>query len=146
MSTEAAIKEKVSYFEELEAIRAELDKCMKCGNCMAVCPVYGAEKLETSVTRSKIAVAEAVLDGQLELDDPQVYEMLFNCLVCKSCMSNCPTQVNFERIMLALRAALVRKKRVALAEEDDLRHPETPEVVRRWYAHRRCHAAAGLPR
>ena len=82
---------------------------MKCGNCMAVCPVYGAEKLETSVTRSKIAVAEAVLDGQLELDDPQVYEMLFNCLVCKSCMSNCPTQVNFERIMLALRAALVRK-------------------------------------
>ena len=109
MSTEAVIKEKTSYFEELEAIRAELDKCMKCGNCMAVCPVYGAEKLETSVTRSKITIAEAVLDGQLELDDPQVYDMLFNCLVCKSCMSNCPTQVNFECIMLALRAALVRK-------------------------------------
>ena len=109
MTTEAPSKEKAGYFEELEAIREELDKCMKCGNCMAVCPVYGAEKLETSVTRSKIAIAEAVLDGTLELDDPQVYDMLFNCLVCKSCMSNCPTQVNFECIMLALRAALVRK-------------------------------------
>ncbi len=109
MSTETIIPEKASYFEELEVIRAELDKCMKCGNCMAVCPVYGAEKLETSVTRSKITIAEAVLDGELELDDPQVYDMLFNCLVCKSCMSNCPTQVNFESIMLALRAALVRK-------------------------------------
>lgn len=110
-ATETLVKKQAqtSYFEELEVIREELDKCMKCGNCMAVCPVYGAEKLETSVTRSKIAVAEAVLDGTLELDDPQVYDMLFNCLVCKSCMSNCPTQVNFERIMLALRAALVRK-------------------------------------
>lgn len=109
MDTETLTKKKSSSFEELEAIREELDKCMKCGNCMAVCPVYGVEKQETSVTRSKIAIAEAVLDGVLELDDPQVYEMLFNCLVCKSCMSNCPTQVNFERIMLALRAALVRK-------------------------------------
>jgi glycolate oxidase iron-sulfur subunit len=98
-----------TYHDDLAIVREELDKCMKCGNCMAVCPVYGVEKLETSVTRSKIAVAEAVLAGTLALDDPQVYAMLFNCLVCKSCMTNCPTKVNFDRIMLALRAALVRK-------------------------------------
>ena len=41
----------------------EIDKCMKCGNCMAVCPVYGVDKSETAVTRSKIAIAEAVLKG-----------------------------------------------------------------------------------
>ncbi len=98
-----------TYHDELEVIREEIDKCMKCGNCMAVCPVYGAEKVESAVTRSKIAVAQAVLDGDLELDDPEVYTMAFNCLVCKSCMTNCPTKVNFDRIMLALRAALVRK-------------------------------------
>ena len=98
-----------TYHDELAVIREELDKCMKCGNCMAVCPVYGAEKVEAAVTRSKIAVAQAVLDGDLTLDDPEVYEMAFNCLVCKSCMTNCPTKVNFDRIMLALRAALVRQ-------------------------------------
>lgn len=98
-----------TYHDDLAIVREELDKCMKCGNCMAVCPVYGADKLETAVTRSKIAVAEAILAGELELDDPQVSAMLFNCLVCKSCMTNCPTKVNFDRIMLALRAALVRK-------------------------------------
>jgi len=98
-----------TYHDDLAIVREELDKCMKCGNCMAVCPVYGADKIESSVTRSKIAVAEAILAGELELDDPQVSEMLFNCLVCKSCMTNCPTKVNFDRIMLALRAALVRK-------------------------------------
>jgi glycolate oxidase iron-sulfur subunit len=98
-----------TYHDDLTIVREELDKCMKCGNCMSVCPVYGAEKLETSVTRSKIAVAEAVLNGELELDDPQVYDMLFNCLVCKSCMTGCPTKVDFGRIIVALRAALVRK-------------------------------------
>jgi len=98
-----------SSFDDLANIRQELDRCMKCGNCMAVCPIYATEKVEASVTRAKVAVAEAVLDGDLAMDDPRVYDMLFNCLVCKSCAANCPTQVNFGRIMLSLRAALVRK-------------------------------------
>jgi glycolate oxidase iron-sulfur subunit len=115
-----------TYHDDLAIVREELDKCMKCGNCMAVCPVYGADKVESAVTRSKIAVAEAVLDGQLELDDPQVYEMMFNCLVCKSCMTNCPTKVNFDRIMLALRAALVRKNGLPWLKKmifSTLKHP-----------------------
>jgi glycolate oxidase iron-sulfur subunit len=116
-----------TYHDDLAIVREELDKCMKCGNCMAVCPVYGADRVETSVTRSKIAVAEAVLAGELDLDDPQVYEMLFNCLVCKSCMTNCPTKVNFDRIMLALRAALVRKNGLPWLKKmifSTLKHPK----------------------
>ena len=116
-----------TYHDDLAIVREELDKCMKCGNCMAVCPVYGADKIESAVTRSKIAVAEAVLEGELELGDPQVYEMLFNCLVCKSCMTNCPTKVNFDRIMLALRAALVRKNGLPWLKQaifSTLKHPK----------------------
>ena len=116
-----------TYHDDLAIVQEELDKCMKCGNCMAVCPVYGADKIESAVTRSKIAVAEAVLEGELELDDPQVYEMLFNCLVCKSCMTACPTKVNFDRIMLALRAALVRKNGLPWLKKaifSTLKHPK----------------------
>ena len=98
-----------TYHDDLALVQAEIDTCMKCGNCMAVCPVYSVDKDEAAVTRSKIAVADAVLDGRLALDDPDVYAMAFNCLVCKSCMTNCPTQVRFDRIAIALRAALVRK-------------------------------------
>lgn len=122
-----ATKTRNTYHDELEIIREELDKCMKCGNCMAVCPVYGAEKVESAVTRSKITVAQAILDGDLELDDPEVYEMAFNCLVCKSCMTNCPTKVNFDRIMLALRAALVRKNGLPWLKKmifSTLKHPK----------------------
>jgi glycolate oxidase iron-sulfur subunit len=98
-----------TIYDELKAIQVELDKCMHCGNCMAVCPVYNSNRQETGVARGKIGVADAVLAGDLALDDPQVIEMLFNCLVCKSCMQSCPTKVNFDRIMLALRSAIVKK-------------------------------------
>ena len=79
-----AVESQTTIYDDLEAVRQELDKCMKCGNCMAVCPVYLTDKVESGVTRAKIAVAEAVLAGELELDDPEVYSMLFNCLVCQS--------------------------------------------------------------
>lgn len=120
-------KATTTYHDDLAIIRQELDKCMKCGNCMAVCPVYSIEKVETAVTRSKIAVADAVLTGELSLDDPQVYQMVFNCLVCKSCMTNCPTKVNFDRIALALRAALVRKNGLPWLKKmifSTLKHPK----------------------
>ncbi len=75
------------------------------------------------MARGKIGVAEAVMEGKLALDDQEVVEMLFNCLVCKSCMQNCPTKVNFDRIMLALRAAIVQEERTSVAEKGDLRAP-----------------------
>jgi glycolate oxidase iron-sulfur subunit len=100
---------KQGIFDELQTIQKELNKCMHCGGCMAVCPIYNTVKVESGVARGKIGVAEAVMEGKLELDDPEVTDMLFNCLVCKSCMQSCPTKVSFDRIMLALRAAIVRK-------------------------------------
>lgn len=104
-----AVKVTKTYHDDLKMVQDEIDKCMKCGNCMAVCPVYGADKSETAVTRSKIAIANAVLHGELSLTDPDVSEMVFNCLVCKSCMTNCPTKVSFDKIAVSLRAALVRQ-------------------------------------
>ncbi len=106
-----------SLYDELGLVGEELSRCMKCGNCMAVCPVYQTHRAEAGVARGKIAVAEAVLAGELAIDDPEVVHMLFNCLVCKSCMQNCPTKVNFDRIMLALRAAIVRKKGLPLLKD-----------------------------
>ena len=92
------------------SLQSELDKCMRCGMCMSVCPVYSAEKDEAAVARGKIGIAEAVVSGDLALDDQEVIDTLFNCLVCKSCMQACPSGVQFDRIMLSLRGSIVEKK------------------------------------
>jgi glycolate oxidase iron-sulfur subunit len=95
--------------EREAALQSELDKCMHCGMCMAVCPVYATEKSEAAVARGKIGIAEAVISGDLALDDQEVIDTLFNCLVCKSCMQACPSGVQFDRIMLEMRAQIVEK-------------------------------------
>lgn len=97
-------------FDEYHLIEDEIQKCMKCGNCQAVCPVFSVEKTEAGVARGKIALADAILKRKIDLDDPDLYDRVFNCLVCKSCMQNCPPQVNFDKIILALRSAIVKKK------------------------------------
>jgi glycolate oxidase iron-sulfur subunit len=102
-----AVKE--TGLEGFPELRQELDRCMKCGFCMSVCPVYNAEKTEGGVARGKITIAEAVIAGDLALDDREVIDTLFDCLVCRSCMQACPSGVQFDRIMLDLRAAIVKK-------------------------------------
>src|ERR1017187_3951806 len=96
--------------ETFPAVQEEIDRCMQCGFCMSVCPVYASEKSEGAVARGKIAIAESVLSGGLALDDREVIDTLFDCLVCKSCMQACPSGVQFDRIMLDLRAAIVKQK------------------------------------
>ncbi len=103
-------KTALTVYDDVTLVREELAKCMKCGNCMAVCPVYLTDKTEAGVARGKIVVAEAILSGELDFADREVVKMLFNCLLCKSCMQSCPTGVNFDRIMLALRSAIVKKR------------------------------------
>jgi len=64
-------------------------KCMKCGMCMSVCPVYASEKVKARWHAAKIVIAEAVLSGDPGDRRPEVIDTLFNCLVCKSCMQAC---------------------------------------------------------
>ncbi len=101
---------KKALFDSLDGVADALSRCMKCGNCMAVCPVYLTEKREASYARGKLAIAEAVLRGDLRLDEESVQEKLFNCLVCTSCMQSCPCGVDVSGIVIALRAALAREK------------------------------------
>jgi glycolate oxidase iron-sulfur subunit len=100
---------KATPYDELKEVQEALAKCMKCGNCMAVCPVYLTEKQEGAYARGKLSIAEAVLKGELDLKNEDVQEKIFNCLVCTSCMQNCPCGVDVCKIMLSLRAALVRE-------------------------------------
>ncbi len=99
-----------TVFDDVETLKMELIRCMKCGNCMSVCPIYNIEKKESSVARGKIALGEAILSDEINIDDETLVKLIFNCLICKSCMFACPSGVRFDRIILGLRAAIVKKK------------------------------------
>jgi len=98
-----------TMYDSLDAVKAEILNCMKCGNCQEVCPIYLEEKKEGAVARGKIKLVDAVLKGDLEYTEG-LAEKLALCLTCKACVKHCPCGVQVDKIILAARSALVKKK------------------------------------
>ncbi len=82
-----------------------LVRCMRCGMCQAVCPIYIETRRETMVARGKLALLEAL--AMVMLDDAKgVKERLDTCLLCGSCQAACPSGVRVLDIFLEARAIL----------------------------------------
>ncbi|WP_286817509.1 (Fe-S)-binding protein [Desulfobacter sp. UBA2225] len=94
--------------KDLEQYREWSQACVKCGACRATCPVFKAENREGAVARGKIALAQAMMDGQLFAEERLVHE-LSQCLLCGSCTHLCPNQVPTSEIVAAARREVARK-------------------------------------
>lgn len=99
----------MAIYDDLKNIEEEILKCMSCGNCQAVCPIYKETMGEAGVARGKIKLAKGLLEGKVEYTD-KMQEILSLCLTCRACAANCPCGVQPEKIILATRAAMVKKK------------------------------------
>jgi glycolate oxidase iron-sulfur subunit len=93
----------------------ELLKCLKCGTCLSVCPLYAETRREPDAARGRMALIEAVQKGELELSE--VFRKKINfCLNCKSCVEGCPSGVKADDLILCSRADLVESGKFTLLE------------------------------
>ncbi len=99
----------MAKLKKLEEFREEIDQCVKCGACRAHCPAFGAEKHEGRVARGKIALANALLDGEVEMEDRFLLDMS-QCLLCGSCYAQCPNKVPTEEIVAATRLKIAEQQ------------------------------------
>lgn len=106
----------MSYLKRFPEIEDEIIKCIKCGNCQAVCPLYKETKAEGAVARGKVHLAEAILRGELE-PTKELIKIFAACLTCKSCTENCPGGVEPDKIVLAARAMLVKERGLPIAKK-----------------------------
>ena len=98
----------MAKLKKLEDFREEIAQCVKCGACRAHCPAFGAEKHEGRVARGKIALADALLNGEVEMGDRFLLDMS-QCLLCGSCYAQCPNKVPTEEIVAATRRRIAEK-------------------------------------
>jgi glycolate oxidase iron-sulfur subunit len=85
----------------LEAAK-EFQKCMQCGKCRSVCPVFKEMGNELYVARGKNKLAEKLVSGDIQITQ-RVKDAVNECLNCKTCSANCPAGVSPENVVLRLR-------------------------------------------
>ncbi len=90
-------------------LRREISKCNRCGQCRAVCPSFLDSTSEGDVARGRVMMVKGLLEGWLEAS-PDVDKALSRCLACRSCFRECPGGVKVDRIVVAGRLILARKR------------------------------------
>ena len=86
-----------------------LQRCNKCGFCLARCPIYKVTGVEWTAARGRLTlISSTLLDDQLELDD--IKEPVANCLTCNACFEDCPGGVMTADIIFKTREELLRRQ------------------------------------
>ena len=94
----------------------ELLKCLKCGTCLSVCPVYAETKYEPAAPRGRVALIDAARKGEIDLSE--VFRKKINlCLNCKACVDACPSGVRSDDLILRARADLVDQGKFTLVHQ-----------------------------
>ena len=64
-----------------QELKQALQKCVRCGRCLANCPVYKETMWEGSVARGKLSLLKAALANQEDLGG-RMKDLLSHCLLC----------------------------------------------------------------
>jgi fumarate reductase (CoM/CoB) subunit B len=97
------LKEKSAEEVEINNLQEEIDeilgKCIKCGMCKSLCPVFSILREEAYSPRGKaILLSEKVLD-----------KIVFQCNLCKACEEKCPLKIKVWDAVRKSREILVLK-------------------------------------
>ncbi|MGZ5022645.1 MAG: FAD-binding and (Fe-S)-binding domain-containing protein, partial [Chthoniobacterales bacterium] len=101
-----------------------LEQCNGCGGCRkdapTMCPTFLATGEEYMSTRGRANAIRAALELRTESDDPlrayELEEALSNCLSCKACTTECPSNVNLALLKAELLHARHRRDGLPMRE------------------------------
>ncbi len=97
-----------------------INQCVHCGFCLPACPTYVLWGNEMDSPRGRIYLMKMASDGATAMTDPWV-QHIDTCLGCMSCMTACPSGVDYAKLIEATRAQIER------------RHPRSAfERLQRW--------------
>jgi Fe-S oxidoreductase len=101
-----------------------LEQCNGCGGCLkqtpTMCPTYLATGEELMSTRGRANTIRAALESRGSGNDPlgskELEAALSNCLSCKACTMECPSNVNMALLKAELLHARIRRDGLPLRQ------------------------------
>ena len=100
---------------DLQESNAILRKCVHCGFCLATCPTYKLLGDELDSPRGRIYLMKNMLESGAA-PEPEVVLHVDRCLSCLSCMTTCPSGVNYMHLVDYSRAYIERRYRRPLVD------------------------------
>lgn len=102
--------------KKLPEVADEARQCVKCGTCLAQCPVYLETLEEPLVARGKLGLIETLSeeDGYFS---KRFDKILAQCLLCGTCAENCPNGIKADEIIRETRSLLVKQKGLSLPKK-----------------------------
>jgi Fe-S oxidoreductase/FAD/FMN-containing dehydrogenase len=91
-------------------------QCLRCAFCFDLswlgpyhlCPSYLSGSYETYNARGRIALARALLEGELDYSQ-EVADRIFSCTMCGSCGDHCFKYIDIARIYQAMREDMAKR-------------------------------------
>jgi glycolate oxidase iron-sulfur subunit len=94
--------------QEMKKTKAMVDHCNKCGLCTTACPVYQQVLIEAANPRGRIQMVKYFLEGKATMSK-RFKEIILTCLLCETCVVNCPSGIRHDEVFNDIRAELVKK-------------------------------------
>lgn len=98
-----------SFLSTEIATSGEHASCIRCGLCLATCPVYRVTLRETDAPRGRIALLNALDEGKLDPTE-EFASRYYGCLLCGACATICPSGVPLDEILQAAREDMQHHK------------------------------------
>jgi glycolate oxidase iron-sulfur subunit len=102
-----------SVLVRIDHLKEMAEKCVRCGICQSVCPVFAEVQKEGAVARGKVTLVKKLLERGIQYS-PKLSTYVLQCLGCGACSENCPNGVKAEELILAVRALMVQKNGLSL--------------------------------
>ncbi|MCB5944087.1 glycolate oxidase subunit GlcF [Acidocella sp. KAb 2-4] len=99
----------------LAAAEGILRKCVHCGFCTATCPTYVLLGDELDSPRGRIYLIKDMLENDRPVT-PELVKHVDRCLSCLSCMTTCPSGVDYMHLIDHARAHIEHRFRRPLRE------------------------------
>lgn len=103
-------------FDPKHPPRPELiDACVHCGFCLTTCPSYRVIGKEMDSPRGRIYLMDAINTGEAPLS-PASVQHFDSCLGCLACTTACPSGVQYDQLIAAVRPQVERNHPRSLPE------------------------------
>ncbi len=92
---------------EIDLLRDQVEKCVRCGLCLEACPIYAVEQDENYVARGRNHLMRGIVDNHKDLV-AGIKDRFSKCLLCKRCTMVCPQGVRTDLLTVAARVELAK--------------------------------------